>query len=167
MNKRQVASFLKRAPWTGYLAQALYRIWQPRVTIGVVGAVFNHTGQMLIVEHVFHPKFPWGLPGGWMVRDEEPSHTVIREVLEETALHVNIVKPLAIARTKFLPQHLDVAFLCVLPPDADQDAVKLSSELLAYQWIDLAQYPTQTPPMANFHNRVVESVLVERSRIID
>ena len=41
-------------------------------------------GQVLLVEHVFHPYAPWGLPGGWIDRNESPSQTaVIRELQEE------------------------------------------------------------------------------------
>jgi ADP-ribose pyrophosphatase YjhB (NUDIX family) len=158
-NRRRVATLLQRVPWIGYPAQALYRLTRPWVTIGAVGAIFNQQGKMLIVEHVFHPLYPWGLPGGWMNRNEEPEQTVRREVLEETGLHVDIVKPLIFARTSFLPAHLDVAYLCSLPIDTHE--IHLSSELLDYQWIE--PLATNLPPMGIFHSRVVRLALAERS----
>jgi ADP-ribose pyrophosphatase YjhB (NUDIX family) len=161
VDKRRIAGLLQRAPWVGYAAQRVYRIWQPWVTIGAVGAIFNTHGQLLIVEHVFHPKFPWGLPGGWMARNEEPEETVRREVREETGLAVITVRPLAITRTKFLPQHLDVAYLCRLMPEAENTQIRLSDELLAYKWIDPSD-ASQVPPMAHFHARVIKQALVDR-----
>ncbi len=154
MNKRRVAALLKRAPWTGYVAQSVLRLWQPWVTVGVLGAVFNAEGQLLVVEHVFHPILPWGLPGGWMARNEGTDDTVRREVYEETALSVDVLKPLLIELSPQLRGHLDVAYLCHARPGE----IRLSAELLAFQWID----PAQTPPMPEFHVRAVRAALAER-----
>jgi ADP-ribose pyrophosphatase YjhB (NUDIX family) len=162
VNKQRIAKLLQRAPGIGYMAQAAYRLWQPWVTIGVVGVIYSATQQILIVEHVFHPKFPWGLPGGWMARSEEPEVTVQREVREETGLVITVVRPLAIARTKFLPQHLDVAYLCKLAPESEAMPIQLSSELLAYRWIDPTD-AAQMPPMALFHQRVVRAAVADRT----
>lgn len=144
-------------PWLGFPAQTLYRLTRPWVTIGAIGVIFSSQGQLLLVEHVFHPLFPWGFPGGWMNRNEEPDETVRREVREETGLNVEIVKPLLIARTKFLPAHLDVAYLCRTLDETAE--IHLSSELLSYQWIDPA-VPT-LPPMARFHHRVLRLAVKE------
>jgi 8-oxo-dGTP diphosphatase len=155
VNKRRVAALLKRAPWTGFVAQRVVRFWQPWVTVGAVGAVFNDAGQLLIVEHVFHPIFPWGLPGGWMSRDENPEDTVRRELYEETALRVEVLKLLLIERARGMPRHLDIAYLCYALPGE----IRLSGELLASEWID----PLHAPPMADFHTRVVRAALHERA----
>ena len=161
MNKRSVANLIRRAPWAGHLAQAAYRFLQPHVTVGAVGAVFDSEGRLLLVEHVFHPRFPWGLPGGWMGRHEAPHDTVRREVFEETGLRVEIIKPLAIVPTQMLRNHLDVAFLCELAPGINGADVQLSSELLDYRWVD----PLHLPPLGDFHTRVVEAALAERSSV--
>lgn len=161
MNKQLVANLIRRAPWAGHIAQAAYRVLQPHVTVGAVGAVFDAQGRLLLVEHVFHPQFPWGLPGGWMSRHEAPGDTVIREVFEETRLHVEVIKPLVIVPTLMLRNHLDVAFLCELAPGTDGTDVQLSAELLDYRWAD----PLHLPPLGEFHTRVVEAALAERSSL--
>ena len=130
------------------------RFRQPWITVGALGAVFNDDGQLLIVEHVFHPNCPWGLPGGWMNRDEDPAETIIREMREETGLTVVVECPLMIQRTRELRAHLDVAFLCRALPGT----IKLSAELLDYRWID----PTALPIMLRFHRRVVAEALAAR-----
>ncbi len=95
-----------------------------------------------------------------MNRGEEPEHTIRREMLEETGLHIDVIKPLLISRTHFLPAHLDVAYLCRLPGDqSDEEAIHLSSELLDYRWID----PISPPPMAHFHRRVLQAALAENN----
>src|SRR5438874_1163879 len=90
-HKRRIAAILRRAPWISQIGQVLWRLGRPWVTIGAVGVVFNDRGQMLLVEHVFHPQIPWGLPGGWMDRHEGPEDTVRRELHEETGLAVDII----------------------------------------------------------------------------
>lgn len=150
---------LQRIPWIGYPAQTLYRLTRPWVSIGAVGAIFNGRGELLLVEHVFHPLFPWGLPGGWMNRNEEPEETVRREVLEETGLRVEIVKPILIARTTYLPAHLDVGYLCKVLDETKE--IHLSSELLSYQWLD--PLTAELPATGRFSARVVQLALAERA----
>ena len=159
INKRQIATLVQRFPWVGQAFPPFYRLIQPWVTVGAVGVIFNTDGHMLIVEHVFHPRFPWGLPGGWMSRHEDPAQTVAREVMEETSLKVEVIKPLLITQTEFLASHLDVAFLCQLPPGSAE--VHLSGELLDYRWVD----PLQAPPMARFHTKAIKAALNERALI--
>jgi len=131
VNKQRVAALLRRAPWIGALGQMVYRRWQPWMTAGVVGAILNDQCQVLLVEHVFHPKFPWGFPGGWMSRREDPEDTIRREALEETGLSIEVLKPLVVMTATYVHNHLDIAYLCYAP---DTRGVRLSNELLAYRW---------------------------------
>lgn len=158
LDKRRFAGLLRRAPWLSAAAQRIMRPFMPWVTVGAIGAVFNDAGDLLLVEHVFHPKYPWGLPGGWMARGENPDETVRREVLEETSLHVNVIKPLIVAHTPFLPRHLDVAYLCHAPDV--EGKVRLSSELLAYRWVSRADLG-EVMPMLRFHERTIQAALHE------
>lgn len=155
-DKRRIANFVQRAPWSIRLAQVFWRrLRQPWITAGTVGAVFNDAGQVLIVEHVFHPKFPWGLPGGWMNRGESPEQTIARELLEETGLQVIAEKPLLISSTSYLTNHLDIAYLCRALPGE----IRLSGELLDYRWID----PTSAPPLLKFHRQVLATAIADRA----
>jgi len=131
------------------------RLRQPWITVGVLGAVFNDAGQLLIVEHVFHPMCPWGLPGDWMERNEDPTQTITRELREETGLSVIAERPLLIRRSRELRAHLDIAYLC----RAEPGPITLSVELLDYRWID----PTNLPLLIAFHRQVVETALSVRA----
>jgi ADP-ribose pyrophosphatase YjhB (NUDIX family) len=150
MTSRRFANLLRRAPWLVHIPLRLLRPFHAHVTVGAVGAVFNAEGQLLLVEHVFHPLTPWGLPGGSMKRGETPDQTVRRELLEETALRVEIVQPLIVAKSHLLPHHLDIGYLCRLSqPD---QPIRLSGELLAYRWFALHE---ELPPLSPFHAEVV------------
>jgi ADP-ribose pyrophosphatase YjhB (NUDIX family) len=160
ISKRQMANLLKRWPLPGVIAQRIYRIIQPKVSVGAIGAVFNEHGQVLVVEHVFHPVFPWGLPGGWVEANESPDDAVRRELHEETGLTIEIVKPLLVLHAPYLPKHLDIAYLCTIAPDSDP--IKLSGELLDYRWID----PTKPIALTGFHMRTLKAAINERKLLV-
>ncbi len=154
MTARRLAHLLRRAPWLIYLPQRLLRPFNARVTVGAVGAVFDAEGRLLLVEHLFHPQTPWGLPGGNLNRGETPDQTVRRELLEETALRVEVLQPLIIAPSHLWRHHLDVGYLCRL--SAPDQPVRLSRELLDYRWFAPQE---ALPPLSPFHAEVVRRAL--------
>ncbi|HLJ59525.1 MAG TPA: NUDIX hydrolase [bacterium] len=76
--------------------------------IGAVAVVRDDRGHVLIARHTYRRKRPWGLPGGWIQRGEDPAHTVVREVFEETGLRIRTVGPLTVQREG--PHHLTVVY---------------------------------------------------------
>jgi len=152
---RRIAQFLQKAPWIIGAARSVWRLGQPKFTAGAVGVVFNTEGQVLLVEHVFHPYAPWGLPGGWVDRNEDPSQTVVRELREELQLTVG-TNMLLLVETDF-GNHLDFAYLC----DAKGSVGQLSSELLDYAWYDT----NALPKLHRFHYRAIHSAL-EKMQVV-
>jgi 8-oxo-dGTP pyrophosphatase MutT (NUDIX family) len=146
---RNIATIVQHAPWLVYTARAVWRIRQPRFTAGVVAVVLNEAGQVLLVEHVFHPHYPWGLPGGWVDRHENPAETILRELSEELGLNAEL-GPLLLAEISF-GNHLDLAYRCYLSGRIG----KLSSELLDYRWID----PMNLPRLHTFHHKAIQQAL--------
>lgn len=130
------------------------QVVQPRFTAGVVGVVMNREEKILLVEHVFHPQTPWGLPGGWLERGEAPILALQRELREETGIQVSICYPLLIETGYYYRTHLDIAFLC----RAESDVSCLSSELLDYRWASL----DDLPPMLPFHRAAILSSQYQR-----
>lgn len=132
---RRLAQFLRRNPWVVVGARKLFRLTRARFSVGVVGVVLNESDQVLMVEHVFHPYVPWGLPGGWVERNEHPAVGVQRELREELSLDVT-VGPI-VAADLLDNGHLDLAYLCT----ANGPVGELSFELLQYRWFDLDDLP--------------------------
>ena len=124
----------------------MFRGLQARYTIGVVAVVIDSRQRVLIVEHVLHPRHPWGLPGGWMERNEDPSAAVVRELREELQLTANATKILHIAKSS--RNHIDIAFLC----EAQGSVGKLNRELLNHKWVK----PDQLPDLHKFHKKSIE-----------
>ncbi len=146
---RQLSVFLQKVPWTVTLARSIWRIGQPKFTAGAVGVVFNDAGYVLLVEHVFHPYAPWGLPGGWVDRNENPADTVRREMQEELQLAIE-VGPILFAEINHR-NHLDLAYLCT----ARGTIGRLSRELLSARWYD----PQNLPKLQPFHARTIGQAL--------
>jgi len=130
-----LATVLKRVPRLIQAAYYVYRFFQPKYTVGVVGIIFNEARQVLLVEHVFHPRMPWGLPGGWVNFNEDPSQAVVRELREELGLFVIHKQIVYAEKTQF--QHLDMAFACQVSNNVNM----LSRELLSYRYWPLDQLP--------------------------
>jgi 8-oxo-dGTP pyrophosphatase MutT (NUDIX family) len=152
---RQVATFLQKAPWVAAFAQSIWRIKQPKFSAGVVGVVFDELGRVLLVEHVFHPYAPWGLPGGWVDRAEHPAQTIEREMLEELGMRVQ-VGPILLAEID--RNHLDMAYLC----SAAGSIGKLSSELLDVGWYGSDSMPT----LLAFHRRAIYAAHAFQAKLV-
>ena len=150
--QRQIANLVQRAPWLVYAARRVWRFRQTKFTAGAVGVVFNPAGEILLVEHVFHPNYPWGLPGGWVDYNENPAQTVQRELREELELTVQ-VGPLLLFEVAF-GSHFDLAYLCETTDQVGQ----LSRELLNYRWTA----PGDLPQLHGFHYHAVQAGLARR-----
>jgi 8-oxo-dGTP pyrophosphatase MutT (NUDIX family) len=151
--RQRLAHAFQRMPWIIRGLKAGFRLTRAHFTAGAVGVVFNVEGKFLLVEHVFHPEHPWGLPGGWVERRESPHDTLVRELHEETGLIVRDILPVLIERIEY-NKHLNIAFIC----NAQNDVQALSAELLDYRWVAIDQLPDLGP----FHRRAVEAAIRQR-----
>ncbi|RMG77468.1 MAG: NUDIX hydrolase [Chloroflexi bacterium] len=152
-----LAPWLYRFPW---LIAIPYRIWaffQAKHTVGAVGVIFNPNGQVLLVKHVFHPKYPWGLPGGWVGFKENPSETVRREIEEEIGL--NVIPTIILLVDTPHARHLDIAYLC--EPSSNLEIKQLSFELIDYGWFEV----TDLPCLLRFHYEAIQKAVGMRSNI--
>jgi ADP-ribose pyrophosphatase YjhB (NUDIX family) len=142
---QRLAQVFRRSPWIILAARRGWQLTRPKFSMGVVGVIFNDAGHVLMVEHVFHPYVPWGLPGGWVERRESPELCLRRELREELALDADVGPVVAAsARTGI---HIDLAYLCY----ARNGVGALSFELLGYDWFD----PDQLPFTHDFHREAI------------
>lgn len=147
---RSTSLMLRRVPW---LPNGMYTIWRrlrAQHSVGAVGVIVNRGCQILLVEHAFHAQFPWGLPGGWVGRDENPAEAVRREIREELSLDVRVGPKLLIEQPH--SHHIDLAYLCY----AEGTVGILNYEVLAYDWFS----PDELPKLLGFHRRAIQQALV-------
>jgi len=151
--RRRFSQLIRRFPFLIRLPYFAFRLIQSRYTIGVVGVILDESSKILLVEHVFHPDHPWGLPGGWLGHDEDPAVGVIRELAEELNLKAEVLDVLLVERR--FRNHIDVAFRCIIHNEIGQ----LSSELFDYQWVD----KNQLPFLNEFHKKAIQIALQQNN----
>lgn len=147
--RQQLAQVIRRFPRLMLIPYYTYRFFQPKYSVGVIGVVLNSDNKILLVEHLFHPRLPWGLPGGWINFNEDPDKAVERELSEELALEVDAHRLLLMERSSF--NHINVAYLC----QAKNDVGKLSYELLGYKWFRFEELPQ----LHEFHYHAIQVAL--------
>lgn len=85
----------------GPLAQIWDRMptsWRRRVLfatndhflIGVVGLLVDDRRRVLLLEHRFRTPWRWGLPGGFVTRGESMDAALIRELIEEVEVPIDV-----------------------------------------------------------------------------
>ncbi len=140
--KQRVAGVMRRFPFLYPLLSRFIGLFAARFTVGVTGVVFNERGEILLLEHVFRGRYPWGLPGGWVRWHERPQDALRRELVEEVGLDVRVGLPLLVDLDD-LPGHLETAFLC----EVEGDVGLLSGEILAARWVPPDALPDGLKPL--------------------
>lgn len=112
--KQQLLGVLYRLwgwlPLPGWLRWQILYLGNQKFVAGVVAVVFNDQGQVLLFKHTYRPDMPWGLPGGWLQKAENPARAVQREIYEEAGVEIEILRPLAIVEQKKVAS-LDLVYL--------------------------------------------------------
>src|SRR5687768_13897521 len=80
----------KVLPLSQRMQWALLWTMNAKFVVGVAVLAFDDAGRLLVVRHTYRNNDPWGLPGGWMDRGEEPEQTALRELREETGFEGRI-----------------------------------------------------------------------------
>lgn len=117
------------------------RVTVPRHRVGVGVVVMDEANRVLMLKHVFHPHTPWGLPGGWMGRNETPRLCAIRELQEETGLRATL-GPVVHVTYDDRMLGLNVAFLAATEPGP----FTLSAEILSARWFRPDALPSPLLP---------------------
>jgi 8-oxo-dGTP diphosphatase len=152
--KRQFSRALRNWPPLRAALRAVAWFKAPRQAVGAVGVIFDDLGRVLLVEHVFRTDFPWGLPGGWIEKGEDPRDTVRREVEEELGLYIEVGTLLAsehvgLAENSTHPAHLGLAYSCRLI----KGTCNVTFEVVSVQWV----HPNQVlPRLAPFQLRAIK-----------
>ncbi len=112
----------------------------------VVDAIaFNNKHQLLLVKrakHVFRGD-KWGLPGGYLDRDETLKDAVIREVKEETNLEAKIIKLFKVIDNpnRRNEDRQGVCFVYIV--SVTGDPIPQESEVSEDKWFDLDKLPKE------------------------
>ncbi len=145
--KKRLSEGLQTFALLRWLLGIVARAKAPRQPVGAVGAVFNDSGQVLLLEHMFRTDFPWGLPGGWVELGENPADAVRREIEEELHVQVQVMDLLFSEQVGLFPKsthprHLGLAYYCRFV----SGECAITPEILSFEWTDTDQIKHDLAP---------------------
>jgi ADP-ribose pyrophosphatase YjhB (NUDIX family) len=111
------------------------RVVRPRYRVGVVAAIFDEQGRLLLFKHTYR-KFEWGVPAGGLEYGETPEAAIAREFLEETGIEIE-VEELMLATSSREDRHISLIYRCRM---AGGD-FRPNPEISAMQFFDVGQLP--------------------------
>lgn len=131
------------------------RIIVARHRAGVTIVCFDHEDRILMLRHVFHPSTPWGLPGGWLEREESPADCALRELNEETSL-IAALGPVVYIASEPGPAHIDITYMARLV--SSKMDLTLSTEILDAAWFQPGELPERLLPATRL---AIEAAVME------
>jgi 8-oxo-dGTP diphosphatase len=126
-------------PFPGWMRHIFLRILNPSFMVGAMALIQDDQGRILILEHTYRRKLPWGLPGGWLKHAESPEKGLMREVYEETGLRVRVEHLLG--ADFWGSSQLDLLFRC----SVESGIVQSSDETGLHRWVMPEQLPELLP----------------------
>jgi 8-oxo-dGTP diphosphatase len=116
------------------------RLSHPRFAITAGAIVTDARGYVLLLKHRFRPGTPWGLPGGFIKKGEQPEAALRRELLEEIGLEVEKLTVFT-TRTFRVPMQVEIVFCCRAIGDAHQ----FNYEIQRAAWFSPRELPEDLP----------------------
>lgn len=129
----------------------------PRQRIGVSVVAIDENERVLLLKHVFHPYMPWGIPGGWLDRNEAPDVGALRELKEETGLTA-VIGPLLHLSHDSPPDHISIAYLV----QVTGGSLTLSPEIIDAQWFAADELPS---PLGSFVREAITIAYQQKQSI--
>jgi ADP-ribose pyrophosphatase YjhB (NUDIX family) len=149
--RKETIARLVRQPLVYRLLRLSLRAVAPRHRCGVGVVAFDDEKRILMLRHVFHPKAPWGIPGGIMERREAPDDCIRRELWEETGLETDLGPVVLVYREPNL-DHIGIVYTGRILPGR----IQLSSEIIEAGWFDPAELPA---PLRLFDRKGIAAAL--------
>jgi ADP-ribose pyrophosphatase YjhB (NUDIX family) len=116
------------------LRLAYLRLRYGHTAVGVAALIRDEHGRVLLVHRTYSSEEPWALPGGWLEGAESVERTLEREFFEETGLHIQAGRVLAVERAGFA---LVVLMHAELKSDLALAGFRPSAEVNELAWSEL------------------------------
>ena len=113
--------------------------------------LFDDAGRILLLDHVFRAYAGWGIPGGFVMKGENPEDALRRELREEVAIEIKDVK-LVFTRTLGPLKQVEIYFRARVIGDPKPS----SFEIKRAQWFALDQLP---PGLSKDQRRLIERAI--------
>ncbi|HBB97488.1 MAG TPA: hypothetical protein DC054_19070 [Blastocatellia bacterium] len=126
-------------------------VTQSRFTVTVGAVLFDEAERILLLDHVFRSRAGWGIPGGFLMKGENPEDALRRELREEVAIEIANVK-IIFTRTLGQPKQVEIYFRARVIGDPKPS----SFEIKRAQWFALDQLP---PELSNDQRRLIQRAM--------
>jgi len=140
----------------GPVRRRVVRIGQRRFTVTAGAFVFDEKGRILLLEHEFRADSRWGIPGGFIDKNEQPNEALRRELREEISLEVTDVE-LYFARALKRPRQVELYFAC----SAINQPTPSSFEIRKAEWFDISELPGE---LSNDQRKIIKRALDVREK---
>ena len=127
----------------------IVRTTQQTFTVSAAAIVLSGEGKVLLLNHLLRPSSGWGLPGGFIEKNEQPEKSIRRELSEETGIELDDLKML---RVRTLGPHIEILFIA----KAIGEPKLQSREILELGWFDLDSMPMK---MSDGQKRLIREVV--------
>ncbi len=112
-------------------------LFNQKFLVGVDALIVNDGNEVLLFKHSYRKDIPWGLPGGWLKKGEDPVRAIQREIFEEAGFHVRILHPLLVEKSEKYSR-IDIVYLGEL---AGENAFIPSEEVSAAHFFPIEGLP--------------------------
>ena len=131
MLKKIIGKIWRKTPY--YIRAKFIRATQKTFTVSAAAIITNENGEVLLLDHVFRSASGWGIPGGFVVYNEQPENTLKREICEETGLELQEIKLL---RVRTIYSHIEILFRA-----RSSGVAKVSREINQAGWFKIDEMP--------------------------
>lgn len=132
------------------------RLLEPRFAVTAGAVIVDEQGRVLLLNHVFRAGSGWGIPGGFIMKGEQPEAAVRRELEEEIGLRLDEVQ-LVIVRTLKRPNQVEVIFRCRPRGEFAPRSVEIKSA----EWFAPDALPAE---LGSDQRQLIKRVLAENSK---
>jgi len=110
MMKRLLLWLWREMPFPFALRHLFLWLSNQKFLVGVDALIVNDNDEVLLFKHSYRKDIPWGLPGGWLKKGEDTVRAIQREIFEESAFRVRILRPLLVDRSEKFSR-IDIVYL--------------------------------------------------------
>lgn len=141
-------------PLTKSMRSSLMWLINAKFVVGTSVLIQNKHGEILLFNHFYRKDIPWGFPGGYVMRGENPDQAIQRELSEESGLQIKNLQLLEVIQSPEMPR-LEILFRGEL--DEEIDFVP-SIEVTKAQFFPLDQLPELIPE----HQAIIDRYLTTK-----
>ena len=87
-----------------------------KFVVGTSILIQNDAGEILLFKHSYRKDIPWGFPGGYVMRGENPDQAIQRELMEESGFEIKNLKLIEVFQSREMTR-LEMLFFGELEDD--------------------------------------------------